>query len=365
MIFYRKLSMIGRAFIIVLLTLTFSGCDMLEGIAIGTSTEEVTAQGDVAQLKLVVPKYLPWLPWFLAAKEDVFQQYSEEYHVDITFEEADYEGAINKFVSREADAVVVTNIDGISKIATRGIEVDVILISSYSQGNDALLIPAENDANLKNKNLALESGSTAHYLLDRYLLRNQIDFDEVSISNTSELDLIAAFDTPEIAGIVSWNPVTGELIEQKNAKVLFSSQEVPREISHLLIVHRETLDQHPNFARALLATWFTMMERLQGNRRGATLDAFASLTELNRETIEARFDAIEFTETPARALSVIRDRRMKKTMRHIRFFMGRHELANDAEVGTWVSYPGRTPDRFHFNAQPLQNFIAPPEVDEG
>ncbi|MFK5893450.1 MAG: ABC transporter substrate-binding protein [Pseudomonadota bacterium] len=365
MIFYRRLSMIGRVFIFTFLTLSLTACDLLESFGEEQDIAEDELNPEVIQLTLVASKYLPWLPWFQAGQENIFQQYNEEYKVDITFEETDYEGSINKFVSREADAVVLTNIDAISKIASRGIEADIILISSYSQGNDAVLIPFGADNNLKNKRIALRENSTAHYLLDRYLLRNQVGFDEVEIKNMAESELLETIGTPDIAGVVTWNPIVGNIIQEKNAKILFSSQEIPKEISHVLVVHREILAQHPNFGRALLATWFTMMERLQGNRRGATLDAFAALTDVDREVIEARFSSLQLTETPARALSVIRDRRMKKTMRHIRFFMDRHGLGNDFEVGTWVSYPGRTPAVLHFNAKPLQDFVAPPETEDG
>jgi len=377
MAFYQPTRTSFRILFVLLLGMTLTACDKFSGgsqtdssdagaedTAASTSEGKVTDSADIPQLTLVVAKYLPWLPWFVAAQENIFQQYNEEYQVNISFEENSYEGAINKFLSREAHAVMITNIDAISKVVSQGVESDVILISSYSRGNDALLIPANSDGNIQGKKIALTEFSTSHYLLDRYLLRNQIDFGEVSIENTAEAGLFEVLDKPDIAGVSTWNPVVNRLVKEKNAKVLFSSQEIPKEIVYLLLVNRETLEQHPNFARALLATWFTVMERLQGNRRGTTLDALAAIENVERTEFEPLFNNILLIDTPTRALSIIRDRSMRKVMRHIRFFMKRHSLADETDVGNWVSYPGRSPALLHFNAKPLQDFVAPPEITE-
>lgn len=319
--------------------------------------------GEQRELTLAAAQYLPWLPWFLASQENLFDIYREEYNVNIKFVgETSYETALNKFIGREVDAVAATNIDTLTKIATRGLDADVILISSYSIGNDAVMIPLNGEPITSGQSVALKSLSASHYLLDRYLLRNQIGFDDVSIIDASENDLITSLEADESSGIVSWNPIVGQLLSEEKAKVLFSTQEIPKEIFHVVVVHREALLENPNFARSLLAIWFSIMERLQGNNKGATLDSMASLTSLEREEFDKRWSTIELTETPTRALSTLRDRRNhKKAMRHLVFFMNRHEIASEIEVSNWVSYPGRTASLLHFNARPLQNFIAPAE----
>ncbi len=346
---------------------SLTACGLLDDEEEMGEDEGNTVQGEAPDLTLAAAQYLPWLPWFLASQEELFNIYSEEYNVNINFVgETSYEAAINKFIGREADAVVATNIDTLAKISQRGLEADVILISSYSAGNDAVLVPLTNEISLKGQSVALKALSSSHYLLDRYLLRNQIGFDEVSIIDTTEDNLANSLESNEAAGIVTWNPIVGQLLAEGKGKALFSTQETPKEIFHVLVVHRETLIEHPNFARALLAVWFSIMERLQGNNKGATLDSLAALTSLDREEFDKRWNTIELTETPTRALSTLRDRRNhKKTMRHIRFFMGRHDIAAEIDVSNWVSYPGRTPNLLHFNARPLQNFVAPPEGTEG
>jgi NitT/TauT family transport system substrate-binding protein len=322
-----------------------------------TSSESGTPDG--AELTFMVAKSLPTLPWFFAEKEELFKGYSEEYGVNIAFKESDYETAINKFIAHEADAIVATNIDAISKIATRDITADVVLITGYSVGNEAVLVPANSNAEISNQKIALPEFSVMHYLLDRYLLRNQIDLNLVTIENTKETALQDAVGKEGVFGIAASNPLVSQLTKSGIAKPLFSSRDIPNEISYLVVIHREVLEKNPTFAKALLAIWFSTMERLQGGKRNATLEGLAALDNVERTEFEQRFSMVNFIEGPIRGLSAIRDRSIRKTMRHIRLFMKNHNRTIEGDVSTLVSYPGRTPAVLHFNAEPLQEFIAP------
>lgn len=348
-----------RIWLIALLSLSLASCGWIEAWWSGSSSSEEDSSDGNAELTFMAAKSLPTLPWFFAEKEELFKSYGEEYGVSISFKEGDYESAINKFISREVDAIVATNIDVISKIATRDITADVVLITGYSAGNEAVLVPSNSNADIRNKKIALPEFSVNHYLLDRYLLRNQIDFTQVTIENTKDTALQEAVGKEGIFGIAASNPLVSQLTRSGGAKTLFSSREINNEINYLLVIHREVLEKNPGFGKALLAIWFSTMERLQGNKRSATLDALATLEGVDRAEFEQRFATINLIELPARGLSTIRDRTMRKTMRHIRLFMKNHNKSTEGDISTLISYPGRTPAVLHFNAEPLQEFVAP------
>ncbi len=352
-----------RIWLVALLSLSLASCGWIEawwsGSGSSTSSEEESSDENSAELSFMAAKSLPTLPWFFAEKEELFKAYGEENGVSISFKEGDYESTINKFISREVHAIVATNIDVISKIATKDVNADVILITGHSAGNEAVLVPSNSSADIRNKKIALPELSVNHYLLDRYLLRNQIDIEQVTIENTKEAALQDAVAKEGIFGIVASNPLVSQLTRSGGAKVLFSSRELNNEINYLLIVHREVLEKNPEFGKALLAVWFSSMERLQGNKRSATLDAVAALEGVDRAEFEQRFSMINLVESPAKGLSAIRDRSMRKTMRHIRLFMKNHSKNNEGDIGSLISFPGRTAGVLHFNAEPLQEFIAP------
>ncbi len=323
--------------------------------------KKAKATGDIAQVSFAVGgSYAQWMPWFLANEEGTYQQFAQEYKVDIKFVTDSYQDTIKKYLDGEVDAVAVSNIDAIAQLVKHDIESDVIMITGYSNGSDAVLLPADASSDIHGKSLAAVQFSSRHYLLDRYLMRNQIGFDEVNLASVSETDMPSAFGNGQVYGVAAGNPNVDKLVREQKAKVLFDSREIPKEISDLIVVRRETLQDHPGFAKALLATWFSVMERLQGNRRGPTLDKMAGLANLSREDYDRQLTMVTLNDTPTKALSAIRDRAMRKSMRYIRYFIERHNLTGSEAFTGWVSYPGRTPALLHYNAQPLQNFVAPP-----
>jgi NitT/TauT family transport system substrate-binding protein len=345
--------------------LCLTGCDLNTWIEEYWPQESEDKQ--VVKLTLAVAPHIAWMPWFLANEEGTFHDYVATHHVDVQFITDTYQNAIDKFIEGEIQAIAITNIDAIAQLVRGNVEADVILIASYSYGNEAILLPADADPNIlkiRGKTFALAQFSSRHYLLDRFLVRNQIPFGEVKVLDTPEADIPDFLLGGKVYGVVTSNPYLDKLTGESRAKVLFDSRQIPNEIVDLIVVHRDTLLDYPAFAQVLLGSWFSVMEKLQGNRKGSTLDAMARLAGVSREDFERQIAAILLNDTPTKALSAIRDRRMRKTMRHVRYFIERHQLANEEPFTNWVSYPGRTQALLHFNGQPLQDFVAPPKVED-
>ncbi len=348
---------------VLMLTLTLSACDYLNNLInlferLNTDQTETTT----VSLSLAVSPHIARMPWFLAEEEKLFKNkdFIQTHGVEIQFVTGEYKDIIGKFTAGEVNAITITNIDAIAQLVRQDIEADVILITSYSHGNEAILLPGNTNTNalkLRGKKFALFEFSTRHYLLDRYLVRNQIPFDDVDVINTPEADIPNVFGERNVYGVVTTQPNIDKLKREASAKALFDSREIPGEIFDLLVIRREVLQDNPHFAQALLATWFSVMERLQGNRKGSTLEAMSRLAGLSKEDFDRHIALILLNDTSNKALSAIRDRKLRKTMRHIRYFMERHNLTGDEPFISWVSYPGRTPALLHFNGEPLQDFV--------
>lgn len=354
----------SRIAISSLLILSLTGCDFWKDIQ--KWLQKPTENIEITRLTLAVAPQIAWMPWYLADEEGVFQEHATAHNLEVQFVSDNYQDTIEKFINEEVEAIAITNIDAIAQLVRRDIEADVILITNYSNGNEAILLPSNADTNVRNirgKKFALVQNSSRHYLLDRYLVRNQIPFEDVSILNTPEVDIPAAFVNKDVYGVVTSNPNVHKLIKEADAKILFDSREILSEIFDMVVVRRDTLIDHPKFAQVLLASWFAMMEKLQGNKKGSNLDSMARLANLTREEYDEQIAMTPLNDTSTKALSAIRaHRRMRKAMRHIRYFVERHELSGSEIFTGWVSYPGRTPALLHFNGVPLQDFVAPPET---
>jgi len=316
---------------------------------------------EVEDLNFGVAPHVAWMPWYLAREEN-YLQYEEEYKTNVVLVESDYRNNIQRFIDGELNAVAIKNIDAISQLVRQDIEADVILIMGYSNGNDGVLIPAEGSSNIRGKTFALTQYSVRHYLLDRYLVRNQIEFADVDILDTTEGSIVPTFEEGGVYGVVTANPNLEQLVQSGSTRILFDTRQTPKEIMDLIVVRRDFLFERPQATQAILAAWFSMMDRMQGARRASMIESLANLANIPVADYSRQLSGTTFIDTEAKAISSIRDRSMRKTMRHVRYFIERHELAAEIGFTSWVSYPGRNPALLHFNAEPLQTFVAPENI---
>ncbi|OQW91137.1 MAG: hypothetical protein BWK78_05420 [Thiotrichaceae bacterium IS1] len=346
--------------VIALLTL-LTACEYISN---PLEENETTSAVPIPTFTLAISSYVGSLPWQLAEEEGLYKTLKQDYQVDIRVIVEDHPQNIEKFISDEkVHAIAITNIDAITRlVAIKNIGVDVILITGYSHGHDAILLKNGSPQNLRDKTLALVEYSPGHYLLDRYLMSEHIAFEEVSLRPVKKsAGIPEMFTDDEIDGVVTANPYKDLLIQDYQAQVLFDSRQIPKEIVDLIIIRRDIHENYPQFAQALLATWFAMMEKLQGNNRTVALDAMAKMLNTSRDDVSLHLQQINFFDTPTRALAALRDRSLQKTMRFIKYFAERHSLTGDVPYDRWVSYPGRAPGLIHFNAKPLQDFLALPK----
>jgi NitT/TauT family transport system substrate-binding protein len=322
----------------ILISLFLNGCDF--------ATEE---KNDNKQLRFsfAVAPQIASMPWHLANEEGLFKQDK----IDIQFVSANYDATIDKFINKEVDAIVISNIDAVAKIVKYNIPADVILITNHSMGNHAIV----GSSNNQNKKFIVSHHLACNYLLDRYLIRNQIPFENVEAIKAVKLEKYLSDKT--VDGIVAHNPKLYRLTNKLDAKILFDSYKINQEIFDMVLIHRETLNKYPQFGQALLKVWFSIMNRLQGNKKGTTLDALASLAHLSREAYEQQLITTPLNDTAIKALAAIRNNHIRKSMRHLRYFVERHKLTNNKPFIKWISYPGRTPALLHFSGKHLQKFV--------
>ncbi len=82
-----------------------------------------------------------------------------------------------------------------------------LILGDYSNGNDAILLKqGETMADIKGQQVNLVELSVSHYLLARALDMNGMAERDVTVMNTSDADIAAAFMTPDVTAAAVWNP---------------------------------------------------------------------------------------------------------------------------------------------------------------
>ena len=205
--------------------------------------------------------YVGWMPWAYAAEKGIVDKWADKYGISIEVVQInDYIESINQYTAGAFDGCVMTNMDALSIPAGGGLDSTALIIGDFSNGNDGLVVKGDGDLTaLKGKKINLVELSVSHYLLARALDSVDLSEREITVVNTSDADMVAAFKTDEVEAVVTWNPLLSEVAAEPGAKLLYTSADIPGEIIDMMVVNTEVLEANPDFGRALVGAWYETM----------------------------------------------------------------------------------------------------------
>lgn len=314
------------------------------------------AQSKRQRFKLAASVYVGWVPWMFAAESGQLRAAGEAFDIDLSLVRGSYVESIDQFMAGHVDAVVMTNIDALAVLPGSGVQADAILIGSYSHGNDALLMRSGAGTQVRGAKVGLVENSVSHYLLHRYLQTLAMPESAVEVFNVADADLARAFSAAgsQLDAVVTWNPIVGDLVQRTQARSIFSSAEVPKEIADMLVVRREVLDEHPALGRALLQAWFGAMQSLTSpDTRRPTLQALARLSDSSVEAYLGQLATTLLAQDRGVALQEMQSVSLLKTMTQVEDFVRRRNIIANAPEGAWYTVGDSARGALHFNTVPL------------
>ncbi|HQT67815.1 MAG TPA: putative urea ABC transporter substrate-binding protein [Acetobacteraceae bacterium] len=294
--------------------------------AAATATKATPARADVKKhFKLAWTIYVGWMPWPWAAEKGIVKKWADKYGITIDVVEVnDYSTSINQYTAGGFDALTITNMDTLAVPAIGGVDSTSIITGDYSNGNDALILKDKTSFDaVKGQKVNIVEYSVSQYLLARGLQMHHMTERDVKLVNTSDADMAAAFETPAVTAVVTWNPIVLQILQDKKAHEVFSSAKIPGEILDLVIVNTPTLKANPDFAKALVGAWYETLGIMLSN----TPEGEAARTEMGKlsGTDLAGFDAQLKTtylfSNPAKAAAFTRSGKLVTTMEYVRQFL--------------------------------------------
>ena len=267
--------------------------------------------------------YVGWMPWGYLEESGIMDKWADKYGIDVEIVQInDYVESINQYTAGAFDGVSATNMDTLSIPSGSGVDTTALIVGDFSNGNDAVIIKGDGDlASLAGKPVNLVELSVSHYLLARALdsvgLR-EADLD--AVINTSDADMIAAFATPDVEAVVTWNPLVSTILEDPGATKLFDSSDIPGEIIDLMVVNTETLAANPDFGKAMAGAWYEVMGLMAaGDEEVLTAMAEASGTDL--AGYQAQLASTEMFYDPADAVAFTQSEALPSTMVSVAEFL--------------------------------------------
>ena len=305
--------------------------------------------------------YVGWMPWAYADEMGIVKKWADTYGISIEVVQInDYIESINQFTTGAFDGTVMTNMDALSIPAGGGLDSTALIIGDFSNGNDGLIVKGADEITaLKGKNVNLVELSVSHYLLARALDSVGMAERDLTVVNTSDADMVAAYKTADVEAVVTWNPLLSEIAAEPGAKVLYTSADIPGEIIDMMVVNTEVLNANPDFGKALVGAWYETMAIMSGDdEKGREARRFMgekSGTDL--AGYEAQLATTKMFYQPEEAIAFAKSADLPKTMDVVRQFLFKHGILGEGAPspdyvgmtfpsGETLGDPGNTKLRF-------------------
>lgn len=268
--------------------------------------------------------YVGWMPWGYMAESGIMEKWAEKYGISVEIVQInDYIESINQYTAGAFDGVTATNMDTLSIPAGGGVDTTALIVGDYSNGNDAVLIKgeAESIADLAGKPVNLVELSVSHYLLARGLDEAGLsERDLAAVVNTSDADMVAAFQTADVEAVVTWNPLVSTIMEMGGVTKVFDSADIPGEIIDMMVVNTGVLEANPDFGKALVGAWYETMALMAGGDEAA-LTAMAEAAGTDLAGYKAQLATTEMFYDPADAVAFTESGDLQQTMSYVAAFL--------------------------------------------
>lgn len=274
--------------------------------------------------------YVGWMPWPYAEQSGIVKKWADKYGIKIKITQInDYVESINQYTAGKFDGVTMTNMDALTIPAAGGVDTTALIIGDYSNGNDGVVLKkGKTLADIKGQKVNLVELSVSHYLLARGLSTVGLSEKDIKTVNTSDADIVSAFQAKDTTAVVAWNPQLATIKAEPGATLVFDSTKVPGEIIDTLSVNTQTLKDNPALGKALVGIWYETIAQLQdpGAKGAAARAAMAQLAGSSLASFEAQLKSTKMFYTPAEAAAFTKDAQLQKTMELVRSFSFDHGL---------------------------------------
>jgi len=308
--------------------LTFATAAALSAVVIlPVQAEEKTS------FKFAWSIYVGWMPWGWAADNGIVDKWADKYGIDIEVVQFnDYIESINQYTAGSFDGVTATNMDLLAIPSAGGVDTTALIVGDFSNGNDAVILKDTAElSDIKGQNVNLVELSVSHYLLARALETVGMSERDVTVINTSDADMVAAFASDDVTSVVTWNPLVFEILEQPNANKVFDSSQIPGEIMDIAAVSTETLADNPAFGKALTGAWFETMAIMASDtpEGEAARKAMGEASGTDLAGYEAQLASTEMFYDAPDAVSFVEGGDLSATMDSVRSFLFAHGLLGE------------------------------------
>lgn len=292
--------------------------------------------------------YVGWMPWDYGKNSGIVEKWAKKYGIEIDVVQInDYIESINQYTAGKFDGTTMTNMDALTIPAAGGVDSTALIVGDFSNGNDGVVLKGGNSIkDIKGRKVNLVELSVSHYLLARGLESVGMTERDVKVINTSDADIVATYSSPDVNAITTWNPQLSEVKAMSNTKVVFDSSKIPGEIIDLLVVNTKTLQNNPNFGKALVGAWYEIMDHMSQNtpKGTAALSYMANASGTDLAGYQSQLYTTKMFYQAFEATTFTRSMQLIETMKNVAKFSFQHGLLGEGASSPnfiGMEFPGK------------------------
>lgn len=266
-------------------TVLFVGCS-------GNSSESKKNTSDSSAEPIKLAVYPLPSPYFEYAMESLELFTKDNANVELV-EFAQYSDVIQALDSGSVDASIMGITEAVTPIAN-GLDLDIVLMTDYSAGMDGIVAaPGINSVkDLKGKTIATNIGTMNHMLLLTALEQAGLSESDVNITNMSEGDATAALVGGSIDAASIFDPQMSKAAKESGGKVIFSSKDLPGELSDVLIIKDSIVKDRADEVQGIVDAWYQVQDKYNKNS-DSVVDLISPKAELTNDEFYSLLDGID------------------------------------------------------------------------
>jgi NitT/TauT family transport system substrate-binding protein len=274
--------------------------------------------------------YVGWMPWGHLTSTGLMKKWADKYGISVDIVQInDYVESINQYTAGEYDACAMTNMDALSIPAGGGVDTTALIVGDYSNGNDGIVLKGKDKlADIKGQKVNMVELSVSHYLLVRALEKAGLTEKDITVVNTSDADITAAFGTNDVTAVVTWNPMLADIKALPGAKEVFDSSSTPGEIMDIMMVNTATLKDNPDFGKALVGAWYEMMDIMTAGdaKAKAAKEEMAKASGTDLAGFESQLKTTKMFYKAAEGSAFTKDPKLAEIMSFVSKFLFDHGI---------------------------------------
>jgi NitT/TauT family transport system substrate-binding protein len=214
----------------------------------------VSCQPGQQAVKIGTNDWIGYSPFVLAEKAGLFSKNEADAEL-VNFASAQQE--IEALREGDINGAALT-FDEVVTLVDNGFPLKVVLVLDFSLGGDMVLGQPEITTmeQLKGKKAGYEGSVVGEFLLSHALIQNGLKKSEIELENIPTEEWATSFKSQKVDALVCFNPVASQLVNDRQANILFNSAEIPYQIIDVLAFSEPFYNSNQPAIKKVIQSWF-------------------------------------------------------------------------------------------------------------